>query len=193
LEPLHAGYLAESSAEGAARTRTENNVATSNGEQPEQVVLELPKEAGATSVAVAGDFNGWSVTSHEMRQRDDGGFAITLELQPGRTYCYRYWVDGSRWENDWSADAYVPNEFGGDNSMIDLRDSSPRLQHKTPVAHEPPAVGSSAPDTGAEEPGVPIAAVGKAKTPAATTKKAAKPAAPARKRAPRAASAEPAT
>src|SRR5688500_19528391 len=131
---------------GAASMRTESNVATSNGEQPELVVLELPKEAGATSVAVAGDFNGWSVTTHEMRQRDDGSFAITLELAPGRTYCYRYWVDGERWENDWSADAYVPNEYGGDNSMLDLRESSPRLDDKTPVAHEPPAVGSLAPD-----------------------------------------------
>jgi predicted carbohydrate-binding protein with CBM48 len=180
-------------AAGATWTRTENSVATSSGEQPEQVVLELPREAGATSVAVAGDFNGWSVTTHEMRQRDDGCFAITLELQPGRTYCYRYWVDGCRWENDWSADAYVPNEFGGDNSMIDLRDSSPRLQKKTPVAHEPPAVGSSAPDTGAEEPGVPIASVGKTEVPATKPKKATKSAAPARTRAPRAAPAEPTT
>lgn len=115
-------------------------MATTNGERPELVVLELPKEAGATSVAVAGEFNDWSVRSHEMGRRDDGSFAITLELEPGRTYCYRYWVDNERWENDWSADAYVPNEYGGDNSLLDLRDSSPRRRHTTPVAHEPPAV-----------------------------------------------------
>jgi hypothetical protein len=176
--------------------RTESNVATSNGQQPELVVLELPKEAGATSVAVAGDFNGWSVTTHEMRQRDDGTFAITLELAPGRTYCYRYWVDGQRWENDWSADAYVPNEYGGDNSMIDLRESSPRLQHKTPVAQEPPAVGDSAPDASTdgdgdgERPSTGTAAETARPTKAST---AAKPAAPARERAARAVPAEPAS
>jgi hypothetical protein len=148
-------------------------VATTSGEQPELVTLELPKEAGATSVAVAGEFNSWSVREHEMRRRDDGSFAITLELLPGRTYCYRYWVDGERWENDWSADAYVPNEYGGDNSMIDLRESSPRLRDKTPVAHEPPAV--AAPDDRAPAP----------------AKRPAKPKAPARKRAARTAKADP--
>lgn len=120
---------------------------TSNGSQtPERVTLELPAAAGARSVAVAGDFNGWSLTTHEMRQRDDGSFAITLDLDPGRVYMYRYWVDGERWDNDWSADAYEPNEFGGDNSVLDLRPSSPRLQGKTPVESQPPpaeAVGEA--------------------------------------------------
>lgn len=126
-------------------------MATSSGERPELVVLELPKEAGARSVAVAGDFNEWSVRTHEMGQRDDGSFAITLELEPGRTYCYRYWVDDERWENDWSADAYVPNEYGGDNSMIDLREGSPRLRNKTPVAHEPPVATPEAATTATPE------------------------------------------
>ena len=156
----------------------EKDVATTSGEQPELVVLELPREAGATSVAVAGEFNDWSVRTHEMRRRDDGSFAITLELQPGRTYCYRYWVDGERWENDWSADAYVPNEYGGDNSMIDLRESSPRLRDKTPVAHQPPAVTAPGEAAGAAH----------AKQP----KRATKATAPARKRASRTIPAEPA-
>jgi hypothetical protein len=140
-------------------------------------MLELPKEAGATSVAVAGDFNDWSVTAHEMRRRDDGSFAITVELEPGRTYCYRYWVDGERWENDWSADAYVPNEYGGDNSMIDLRPSSPRLRDKTPVAHEPPAVAGPGDAAASPE--------------SAAPKASEKPKDPARKRAPRKAATKP--
>ena len=75
-----------------------------------------------------------------MGRRDDGSFAVTLELEPGRCYSYRYWVNDDRWENDWSADAYVANEYGGENSMIDLRESSPRRQQQAPVPHEPPAV-----------------------------------------------------
>lgn len=162
-------------------------MATSSGKQPELVVLELPKEAGATSVAVAGDFNGWSVTTHEMRPSDDGSFAITIELEPGRTYCYRYWVDGQRWENDWSADAYEPNEYGGENSMIDLRESSPRLQHKTPVAHQPPPVASPVTDGGPGE----RAEVKEPKPAKTKASRPTKPAAP-RKRAARTAPAEPA-
>jgi len=119
-------------------------VTTNDGqdERAEEVTLELPLEAGATTVAVAGDFNDWSVESHRMRQREDGSFAITLTLEPGRAYQYRYWVDDERWENDWSADAYEPNEYGGDNSLLDLRPGSPRLQAKTPVVSEPPAAGA---------------------------------------------------
>src|SRR5439155_1022330 len=53
--------------------------------------------------------------------RDDQGFAIDLKLEAGRQYRFRYFLDGHRWENDWAADAYVPNEFGGDDSLIDLK------------------------------------------------------------------------
>ena len=33
---------------------------------------------------------------------------------------YRYLVDGERWENDWAADTYAPNDYGGDDSVVDL-------------------------------------------------------------------------
>jgi len=114
-----------------------------NGEHDdaEQVTLELPSAAGATtSVAVAGDFNDWSVTSHVMRQREDGGFEITFEVPRGRVYGYRYWVDDERWENDWAADAYLPNAYGGENSVLDLRPESSRVGAAAPT-DPPPAVG----------------------------------------------------
>jgi len=33
---------------------------------------------------------------------------------------FRYLVDGERWENDWAADAYVPNPFGGEDSVVEV-------------------------------------------------------------------------
>lgn len=75
----------------------------------------------ADQVAVVGEFNGWSPTAHPMT-RDGVEFVARIELTPGRTYRFRYLVDGERWENDWDAHAYVPNEFGGDDSLIDLTD-----------------------------------------------------------------------
>ena len=47
-------------------------------------------------------------------------FHTTVHLKGGRTYRYRYLVDGRRWENDWAADDYVPNEFGGEDSAVVL-------------------------------------------------------------------------
>jgi hypothetical protein len=37
------------------------------------------------------------------------------------TYRFRYLVDGRSWENDWAADLYVPNGYGGDDSVVDVR------------------------------------------------------------------------
>jgi hypothetical protein len=55
-----------------------------------------------------------------MRRDAEGGFSLTADLEAGRTYRFRYLLDGERWDNDWAADAYVPNSFGGDDSVVDL-------------------------------------------------------------------------
>ena len=70
----------------------------------------------ASQVELAGDFNNWQPST--MERNKSGVFALTLDLKPGRSYQYRYIIDG-RWENDWAADRYEPNEFGADNSVIE--------------------------------------------------------------------------
>jgi hypothetical protein len=42
----------------------------------------------------------------------------TLELEAGREYQYRYLLNGNEWHNDWHADRYVSNAYGGDNSVV---------------------------------------------------------------------------
>jgi hypothetical protein len=61
------------------------------------------------------------------RQGDD--FVLTITIPTGRTYRFRYLLDDERWENDWAADAYVPNEHGGDDSQLDLRASPAATGH----------------------------------------------------------------
>lgn len=85
------------------------------------VTFELPAEVGAESVVVCGDFNDWAQDATPLKRRKDGSFAATLRLAPGR-YRFRYLLDEQRWENDWVADGYEPNEHGSDDSVIDLRD-----------------------------------------------------------------------
>ncbi|HZQ26619.1 MAG TPA: isoamylase early set domain-containing protein [Acidimicrobiales bacterium] len=87
------------------------------------VRFRIPGQAAAESASVLGDFNDWSPSAHEM-VRDEDGFVVEIVLPPGRSYRFRYLLDGHRWENDWAADAYVPNEFGGDDSVVDLTGSS---------------------------------------------------------------------
>jgi hypothetical protein len=78
--------------------------------------FRLPVSVGAERACVVGDFNDWSLTSHPMR-RGSTWFTAVVELEAGRSYRYRYLLDGSRWENDWNADRYVPNDHGTDDSV----------------------------------------------------------------------------
>jgi 1,4-alpha-glucan branching enzyme len=83
------------------------------------VTFELPSAIWAEKVTLVGDFNGWNRASHPLRQsRDDSVWRITLELPRGREYQFRYLVNDTDWHNDWQADKYVPNPFGGDNSVV---------------------------------------------------------------------------
>jgi hypothetical protein len=73
----------------------------------------------AEQVHLVGEFNDWSHTATPM-ERSGSHFVATVRLARGRTYRYKFLVDGTRWENDWHADSYVSNEFGGDDSVLDL-------------------------------------------------------------------------
>lgn len=88
-----------------------------------KVTFELPKAewpAGieVKTVALAGEFNDWDPSATPLKRGKGGVFRTMLELEPGREYQFRYLVNGDQWGNDWHADAYVPNEWGTDNSVV---------------------------------------------------------------------------
>jgi 1,4-alpha-glucan branching enzyme len=83
-----------------------------------KVTFVLPESIKAENAYVVGDFNGWKETRTPMHKQKDGHFAVTLDLEKGCEYQYRYLVNGTEWHNDWSADKYVPNPFSGDNSVV---------------------------------------------------------------------------
>lgn len=73
---------------------------------------------GAKSVSLAGEFNDWNPEQIKLRKQKAGHYATTLELEVGNEYQYRYVVDGERWENDWEADKYVPNNLSIDGNSV---------------------------------------------------------------------------
>jgi 1,4-alpha-glucan branching enzyme len=92
-----------------------------------KVTFSMPPEAlkAANTVKIVGDFNGWDKEAAlEMTPLKKGGFKAVLELETGKDYQYRYWVDETKWENDWNADKYAPNGFGEDNSVVSLSEAS---------------------------------------------------------------------
>ncbi len=84
------------------------------------VTFTLPQDAlEGKEVAVVGDFNDWDPTVAPMVTKG-GRRTATLIMPVGRRYAFRYLSGDGQWLNDESADAYEPNEFGVDNSILDL-------------------------------------------------------------------------
>ena len=83
-----------------------------------KVTFYTPAAIEAETVYLVGDFNDWNEQDTPMEALKDGRFRVTLELEQGREYQFRYLVNGTEWHNDWEADKYVPNPYSGDNSVV---------------------------------------------------------------------------
>ncbi len=83
------------------------------------VTFEYAAAVRARTVHLVGDFNAWSETDAPMTlDKRRGLWVIQLELERGRSFQFRYLVDGLTWHNDWHADSYVPNVYDSDNSVV---------------------------------------------------------------------------
>lgn len=83
-----------------------------------RVTFKYNNEEQAVSAVLAGEFNSWSLKDTPMKKLKDGSFSATLSLPAGRSYRFRYVLDGSVWVNDTEADGYAPNEYGEENSVL---------------------------------------------------------------------------
>ena len=111
------------------KTTAEKSTTTSGGIKKEnvktrnicRVTFRLPKIAAsdAKSVCIVGDFNNWNIHANPMKKLKNGDYTIKLDLEPRKEYQYRYFIDESKWENDWNADKYVKSLYGdSDNSVV---------------------------------------------------------------------------
>jgi 1,4-alpha-glucan branching enzyme len=98
--------------------------ATVRQNQANQTVFSLCA-SHATSVFLAGTFNGWNPRATPMRKYGDCEWRAALELPPGR-YEYKFVVDG-QWccRRDCHDRAYpgpgcVTNEYGTFNLVIEV-------------------------------------------------------------------------
>ena len=82
-------------------------------------VLFSHKHATASTVHLAGEFNGWDSEAMPLADDDgDGVWTLTLELEPGR-YEYKFVVDGgASWEPDAGNPESVDDNHGGENSVL---------------------------------------------------------------------------
>jgi 1,4-alpha-glucan branching enzyme len=86
-----------------------------------KVTFVVPNEiaAGAHVASLVGDFNDWDPQATRMRRMKTGEFKVTVDLEVGREYQYRYLLDDRRWTNDDDADRYVPAGVAdAENSVV---------------------------------------------------------------------------
>ena len=85
-----------------------------------RVTFKLPADINTKTAVLCGDFNNWDESAHPMKQLKDGSFSVTVTVPAPQSYRFRYLLDGKRWENDWEADGYAPNEYGTDDSILEV-------------------------------------------------------------------------
>ena len=104
------------------------------------VTFTMPEMEGIESLHLVGDFNAWSETATPMIRRD-GKWGVSMELETGHEYQFRYRDQYGKWHNDEAADLYLPNSFGSENSVISLvahpqsitgSDGTPARSHSKP-------------------------------------------------------------
>lgn len=86
------------------------------------VTFSLPAEAlhDANEIVVLGSFNNWKpAKEYQLKKQKDGSASVTVSLEAGKTYEYRFLINGERWQNDYQAQKYeaVPG-YSIDNCII---------------------------------------------------------------------------
>lgn len=76
----------------------------------------------AGTIHLVGDFNGWNESDTPMtRPKHHQPHQVTLTLETGKCYEFRYLADGRVWHCDWgSPDKEAPAPYSGKVSVVDL-------------------------------------------------------------------------
>jgi hypothetical protein len=95
-------------------------VATAGGNGPVILVRLVVVQPDASTVDVAGDFNGWDPGRTPLEPASGGAWTVTLPLEPGR-YEYMFVVNGKEWVADPLAVEQNDDGFGSQNAVLDVR------------------------------------------------------------------------
>ena len=109
-----------------------------------EVTFRMPPLDNVVELYLCGDFNDWQVKGVPLSLESDGTWAATLVLDAGKSYRFRYYDNQDCWHNDYEADAYVSNDFGSDDSVLDLT-TAMKAPSKAHAAQEAPRKKTAAP------------------------------------------------
>ena len=70
---------------------------------------------GAEEVALVSSANSWKPVA---MKKSKGVFTAKVRFPKDGEYQFRYLINGQSWANDEAADAYAPNSFGSNDSVL---------------------------------------------------------------------------
>jgi len=70
------------------------------------------------SVDWVAEATDWEPVPMKRADRGKGPHRLRVRLPKETAVQFRYLFDGRHWANDEAADAYWPNEYGSDNSVV---------------------------------------------------------------------------
>ncbi|CAH9062363.1 hypothetical protein PSECIP111951_03674 [Pseudoalteromonas holothuriae] len=74
----------------------------------------------AQKVELVAEFTDWKPMAMKFVKKDKA-FKLKKRLPVDKQYHFKYLIDGKLWDNDNQADAYVPNNFGTENSIVNTQ------------------------------------------------------------------------
>ena len=83
-----------------------------------KVTFKMPSLEGCNCLYLLGRFNNSNESVYRMQRAEDATWSLTLELESGRDYQYRFRTDNGIWHTDPGAKSYVPNHEGADSSVV---------------------------------------------------------------------------
>ena len=83
-----------------------------------KVTFKMPSLDGCSCLYLLGTFKSSKESIYWMQRADDGTWSLTLELESGRDYQYRFRTDNGLWHTDSVAKSFVPNHEGADSSVV---------------------------------------------------------------------------
>jgi 1,4-alpha-glucan branching enzyme len=91
--------------------------ATKNGKQV-KVTFVVPDNPDHTRISVVGEFKNWDPEATRLIRRANKTRSVSVTLDAGKQYSFRYRTEDGEWFNDEAADGYVDNEHGTQNCLI---------------------------------------------------------------------------
>ena len=83
-----------------------------------KVTFSMPYSEGQPLLSVVGDFNDWQPGATKLVKRNNGTCSVSISLDAGQRFRFRYYGEDGVWINDETADAYEVSEHGSDNCVL---------------------------------------------------------------------------